>query len=731
MESRGCTGSIATVIATLLFLVLVPIDAQSFFCNQKQVSVSWGKDAPFKIDGNGFSRGNFQVVNAGDPEIVQFDKMELADALEAEFQITGLKPGTTTISVSWEFTDKSDNGLCTATVEVEDMPYPFASALNDFKAYAERLDLDPDRALGLMVDHPLCPGSTIRSAYDNSYELSVDKNIWFAYLDNGKEGRFGHPGTYLIIDAETGALTTEGNEWPPTVDGTTYSYDDVLPEGGGAHVFYGGYNEPTPEPNGSVISEEVTSTVPKEEVCAVLVSGTATNPRQIEAFEQDVDFIKGNLMRESYGPQLTEGDITVLNNGSFADIKSTLESFRGRYRKVYFFYSGHGTEKYMVTNDTVGNRMWYTDLADALVKSEADEICVVIDACHSGGAIETFKEKNGLASRNVTLLTSCRVDTTSWTRYIVTGGGDTVRTGEYTWAFSKCFGDPRADGDGDGKTSLVETHQWALSQNPTLDVGGTLRGRMDPQIWVHRAAPVAERVIRPADTRMTIDQGENERFPVGSELRMDLHLDRNDTTTSDPEVYTISPTLQWEISLEPKLSVGYRIGMQIDYSYTKDRFTGEGEPGLVWRSDSTSEWERYGPTVPKLEDDSLLVFDVTTLGEFALAEVRPRDQSVASDAEREGYRFVGASPNPMSDRTEINYTLPRRSSVELRVVDLQGETLYRSDVGMQEGGDRTLEWDGRRTNGEPVPSGTYFIELALRQSTTDPIRLVRQVVVVR
>lgn len=731
MEFRGYAGSITTVVATFLLTLLCPIDAQSFFCNQDQVKVDWGKDAPFKIDGNGFSRGNFTVMNPGDPAIVKFDKMEILDGLEAEFGITGLKPGTTEISVAWEFADKSDNGICTATVEVSDMEYPFASALSDFTAYAEGLNLDPDRALGLMVDHPLCPGSTIGSTYNDDYRVTLGDDVWFAYLDFSKEARFGHYGQYLTIDAATGEMKTEDADSPPTVDGVVYSYNDYQFGSGGARVFYGGYDEPTAEPNGSVISEEVTSTVPKEDVCAVLVSGTATNPRQIEAFEQDVDFVKKNLMNESFGPQLTEGDITVLNNGSFADIKSTLEGFRGRYRKVYFFYSGHGTTNYMVTNDTVGNRMWFTDLADALVKSEADDVCVIIDACHSGGAIKTFQQTNGLASRNVTLLTSCRADTTSWTRYIVTGGGDTVRTGEYTWAIAQCFGDPKADGDGDGKTSLVETHQWALSQNPTLDVGGTLKGRMDPQIWVHRAPPTVERVIRPADTRMTIDQGEEERFPVGSELRIDMYLDRADTTTSDPEVFSISPTLQWDLSLEPKLSVGYRIGMQLDYSYAKDRLTGQGEPGLVWRPDSTSEWERYGATTPKFEDDSLLVFDLTALGEFALAEVRRNDQSVATGTEPEGDRFVGTRPNPMSDRTEIDYVLRRQSSVEIRVIDPQGKTLYRSDLGMQEAGDRTLEWDGRTNKGEPVPSGTYFIELTLSHSTADPIRLVRQVVVVR
>lgn len=730
---RRCYANGSLLLAPLLLILLLPTSADAFFCNQNEVSITWGKHSPFKIDGNGFARGNFRVLNAGNEDLIRFEETEILNGLEAEFSIEGLKPGTTSIEVAWEFTDQSDNGVCVATVEVSDLSYGIENAFVDLGQYAASLDLDSSSALGLMLNRPLCPGDEITSAYDSVPRLTVSTDSYFGYLDFSKEARYGHLGQYVTIDGATGEMNVVDAESPPMIGGTTYSYDDVgrFRIGSDVRLFYGGYNDPTPESDPNLIADEMVSSVPKTEVCAVLVSGTATNQRQLDAFAQDVDFIKGNLMRERLGPQLTESDIAVLNNASFEEIREKLESFRGRYSKVYFFYSGHGTERYMVTNDTVGNRMWYVDLASALEKTEAEDICVVIDACHSGGAIPTFQQKTGLQSRNVTLLTSCRADTSSWTRYIVTGGGDTVRTGEYTWAFAKCFGDPQADQDGDGKTSLVEAHQWALVQNPTLDLGGTLRGRMDPQIWVHRAPPTTERVIRPADTRLSIDQGETERFPNGSELRIDMLLDRDDTVATDPDVFSISPDIQWKIGIEPQLSTGYRISMQFDYSSMRDRFSGDGEPGVVWRPESNAAWQVYRPSRPLPTDDSVLVLDLTELGEFALAEVTPSDGSVGRGSSADGLHLYSNRPDPFTESTSIGFDVGFPAEITLVIVDEQGRVVRTLDEGWRSTGSHSTTWNGRSDDGTLLPSGLYIVELRSTTSQGRQIRVARSITLIR
>lgn len=707
-----------------LLLSLVPTVASAFFCNQSSVSVQWAKHSTFAIDGDNFTRGTFTVIDPGDASLIQFDKMEITNALEATFEITGLKPGTTTIAVKWEFMDGSDNGVCNATVEVTDMIYPYATARQDIIDYIGGIGLKETEGRAFMPYRPLCPGSIVESADKETFNVELTEDVWFAYIDFSKDLRYSHYGQYVFIDAETGALTTHDVEWYPVIDGEPYT---AAPD----ERIFGSIPEPVLEPNPSVISEPVTSTIPKTEVCAVLVSGTADNPRQIQSFEQDVDFIKNNLMGERLGPQLTEDDIAVLNNASFQQIKDKLESFKGKYSKVYFYYSGHGTERYMVTNDTVGNRMWYVDLARALERTEADDVCVILDACHSGGAIEAFQRNEGLQSTNVTLLTSSSKDTTSWTRYIVTGGGDTIRTGEYTWAFVKCFGDPNADADKDNKVTIKEAHRWALEQNPTLDVGGTLRGRMDPQCWLHRAPETVEQVIQPSDTRLTIDQGTEERLPSNAELRIDVRYDTEDTTITAPNIYHISPKIQWDMRLVPDEG-DYRIGIDFDYSFAEEDFTGQGEPGVVWRATENDPWVQYTPTTPDTSAKTVLALDLTKLGHFAVAEVESLpSNSVAYSAAQHGFLLDQNAPNPFALTTRIGYRLPHRADVIVHVVDPLGRRVTTLYQGTQGPGPHSIEWDGRDASGTQLPSGTYHVSLQATSNRHGAIRLSRGVMLTR
>ncbi len=723
------TNTIRATIAVIGMVFLLPSVSSAFFCNQPKVTVQWAKNSMFKIDGDGFTRGNFTVIDAGDPSLIQFDKMEIIDGLEAEFEITGLKPGQTEIAVRWIFADKSDSGICDAMVEVTDLPYPSMSARADVMQYINGLGLDAGASWAFMYPDPVCAGSQVQSADQEDVNLTLDSDKWFAYIDFSKDLRYSHYGRYVFIDAETGDMTTEDVEWYPLIDGVPYM-SDVMTKSTTEDRIFGTVPMPVSEPN-SAVNDPVSNTTPKTEVCAVLVSGTADNPRQIESFEQDVDFVKKNLMGERLGPQLAESDVAVLNNASFQEIREKLESFEGKYSKVYFYYSGHGAENYMVTNDTVGNRMWYVDLANALEATGADDICVIIDACHSGGAIDVFQRDEGLQSSNVTLLTSCRKDTTSWTRYIITGGGDTVRTGEYTWAFVRCFGDPNADEDGDNEISLKEAHRWALMQNPTLDVGGTLRGRMDPQCWVHRAPETTEQVIRPADTRMTIDQGTENRIPETSELRIDMRYETGDTTTSDPNVFHISPEIQWDMRLVPDVG-GYKIGLKFDYSFAESQFTGLGEPGIVWKEDDENEWTQYVPTIVDKDGKTVTALDLEKLGLFAVAEVRSEPSTgVPSGTEKDGFALEPNTPNPFTGSTRIFYTLPEAAQVTLSIVDKSGRTVATMRSGRQEAGSHAAIWDGRDASGSLSSSGTYHITLHAVASGGANLRLTRQVMLVR
>ncbi|MBI3586184.1 MAG: T9SS type A sorting domain-containing protein, partial [Ignavibacteriales bacterium] len=68
-------------------------------------------------------------------------------------------------------------------------------------------------------------------------------------------------------------------------------------------------------------------------------------------------------------------------------------------------------------------------------------------------------------------------------------------------------------------------------------------------------------------------------------------------------------------------------------------------------------------------------------------------------------------PNPFNPSTTIQYTVPRRSNVRLRVFDTMGRevaTIINQEVNA---GVYKSEWNGRNTAGISVSSGVYFYRL--------------------
>jgi hypothetical protein len=68
-------------------------------------------------------------------------------------------------------------------------------------------------------------------------------------------------------------------------------------------------------------------------------------------------------------------------------------------------------------------------------------------------------------------------------------------------------------------------------------------------------------------------------------------------------------------------------------------------------------------------------------------------------------------PNPFNPSTTIEYALPARGRVRLRVYDARG-TIVRTLVdGVENAGSRRATWDGRDESGAAVASGVYFCRI--------------------
>ncbi len=73
---------------------------------------------------------------------------------------------------------------------------------------------------------------------------------------------------------------------------------------------------------------------------------------------------------------------------------------------------------------------------------------------------------------------------------------------------------------------------------------------------------------------------------------------------------------------------------------------------------------------------------------------------------------IGPSyPNPFSERTRIQYIVPRYSEVVITIYDTMGRKVRTLISEQQYAGQYTVGWDGRDSQGSPVASGPYVAEL--------------------
>ena len=68
-------------------------------------------------------------------------------------------------------------------------------------------------------------------------------------------------------------------------------------------------------------------------------------------------------------------------------------------------------------------------------------------------------------------------------------------------------------------------------------------------------------------------------------------------------------------------------------------------------------------------------------------------------------------PNPFNPSTEIEYGLPKISSVQLSIYDILGRNVITLVDGIQDPGYKIIQWNGRDNMGKKMGAGMYFYSL--------------------
>jgi hypothetical protein len=69
-------------------------------------------------------------------------------------------------------------------------------------------------------------------------------------------------------------------------------------------------------------------------------------------------------------------------------------------------------------------------------------------------------------------------------------------------------------------------------------------------------------------------------------------------------------------------------------------------------------------------------------------------------------------PNPFNPGTIIQFHLPHRAIITLKIFDVLGRELVTLVNGRMEAGSHSFTWEGATDTGVRLPSGVYFCRLA-------------------
>lgn len=540
------------------------------------------------------------------------------------------------------------------------------------KTYPAQLS-DTSSASVVVLPQPLPTGTKIQSYDSAELNMTLNSPMLLCWFRPNKFSRYAS-NDMLGLMADTGKTPTlyPITYWPlingvPIQDLTT----DSLYRYGSA---------PTVKTIDSATIHSTSTAPPVLDECAILVSGQASDLREQLAFNGDVEIAANNLIQEQLGPHLKPENVMILLIASPDEIQAEIAKLKGKCRKIWFFYSGHGdtiksqagnVDGYMVTH---GHSLFYDKLFDGLFATGASELTIIVDACHSGSAIDMIKRDSRLADHDVNLITACQTGETSKSYFI--GEQNKTGFGGFTLYWMKAFGDPAAETDGTTGISEQEATDLLRLQNPEMPNGEKLLDQFHPRTLFHRnetkmqqGTPVpvqsASVTVTPtyqisADTKLGVSVSD---IPYGYELGTASKL-------KDSSIESASNVRLWNFSTDEKApSFSFDLEFKIKTKY--DSLYGAGTPGLMYREDSSKPWGVYTPYNYYPGTNSIKLTGVNHFSEWALAMVT-KPQAGVRDGGIVPTSGLRIASNPVRNDGLVLLDLGSSVSISIRIYDELG-----------------------------------------------------------
>jgi len=117
----------------------------------------------------------------------------------------------------------------------------------------------------------------------------------------------------------------------------------------------------------------------------------------------------------------------------------------------------------------------------------------------------------------------------------------------------------------------------------------------------------------------------------------------------------------------------------------------------------------YDATATSLRNEFAIKF--TTEPPFISIITSVGDNKGGNKLTQNGIELDQNQPNPFNSSTRINYSIPERTNVSLKVYNVRGELVRTLQNGQQQAGKYSVEWNGLNNTGNEVNSGIYFYRL--------------------
>ncbi|NND09134.1 MAG: T9SS type A sorting domain-containing protein [Saprospiraceae bacterium] len=566
--------------------------------------------------------------------------------------------------------------------------------------------------LGSMVNlYPHRIDSVIRvQSFDESFELNLELNSYFGWVDWLPQSRFGKPVTYYVIDAQTGeiALYDSIPFWPIIPEIPDYNAFDSI----------GIISSPpllsNPDPTVETVFEEAIPAPTRDSVCALLISGN--DPRALgkqKAFESDLDIFKKNLILEKLGAKLNESNILERSGISADSLLSLFKSLENKYKKIFFYYVGHGSKSgFMCTGNSRAEWLDYFSLMFGLDGINASEYCIVLDCCYAGLAIPEAQKIPTFLRKNVEIYTAANATKAAYIDQHQ-AGNKINRFGFFSNNFLRCYGDPEAERDGIEGISFREAFDWLFKQNPRHYLGKDIWTLSCPNYFINRTCndtiiEVGNKTFSDLDLEVRFRSKQRSLNAIDITAQVDFNTTVQTYSSSD--IFEISPNRLW--SLDGLLDLGPSLQADLILKLDSNIDTLHavvGRTGVVNRKDPLAEWQVYTAGTYNQDSNFIYIPDFSTGFQWAIAKVT--DQMTSTTITNPVHFDLKIGPSPAKEKIEIQLNLERAMSIRIDLLNIQGRNIKNVESSILTAGNYHYNVDIGS-----MLSGTHFIQLVTPDS---------------